>query len=87
VSGSARPAPRRNERAATHDEIARYAYHLFEERGREPGRALDDWLAAERALAPEPPRAPDGGEEPGVGESLADVVEAAREKEARLVTG
>jgi hypothetical protein len=37
----------------THDEIARYAYRLFEERGRVHGHALDDWLAAERALSAE----------------------------------
>jgi hypothetical protein len=39
--------------AVTHEEIARYAYRLFEERGRVPGHALDDWLAAERALSAE----------------------------------
>jgi hypothetical protein len=30
--------------------IARRAYELFEERGREPGRDLDDWFCAEREL-------------------------------------
>jgi hypothetical protein len=30
--------------------IARRAYELFEERGREPGRDLDDWLCAELEL-------------------------------------
>ncbi len=30
--------------------IARRAYALFEERGREPGRDLDDWLGAEHEL-------------------------------------
>jgi hypothetical protein len=35
-------------RAPKHDEIARRAYQLFEERGREPGRELEDWFRAER---------------------------------------
>jgi hypothetical protein len=30
------------------DAIARRAYELFQERGRAPGRELDDWLRAER---------------------------------------
>jgi hypothetical protein len=30
--------------------IARRAYELFEERGREPGREFDDWLRAEHEL-------------------------------------
>jgi hypothetical protein len=30
--------------------IARRAYELFQERGREPGRDLDDWLRAEHEL-------------------------------------
>ena len=30
--------------------ISRRAYELFEERGREGGRALDDWLRAEHEL-------------------------------------
>jgi hypothetical protein len=32
----------------TLDAIARRAYELFEERGREDGRDRDDWLQAER---------------------------------------
>jgi len=34
----------------THDELARRAYQLFEERGREPGRDWEDWFQAEREL-------------------------------------
>jgi len=30
--------------------IAHRAYELFQERGREPGHALDDWLRAEHEL-------------------------------------
>jgi hypothetical protein len=44
-------APPTPARPPSHDEVARYAYRLFEERGRRHGHALDDWLAAERALA------------------------------------
>ena len=35
---------------ATQDAIALRAYELFEERGREPGRDVDDWLRAEHEL-------------------------------------
>lgn len=35
---------------ATHEEIARRAYQLYEARGREHGRAHEDWLAAEAEL-------------------------------------
>ena len=35
---------------ASTDAIAVRAYELFEGRGREPGRDLDDWLRAEREL-------------------------------------
>lgn len=35
---------------AARDAIALRAYELFEERGREPGRDVDDWLRAEREL-------------------------------------
>jgi hypothetical protein len=34
----------------TDDAIARRAYGLYEERGREHGHDLDDWLRAEREL-------------------------------------
>lgn len=45
-------APSSVERASgpTHDEIARRAYQLFEERGRAPGREWEDWFRAEREL-------------------------------------
>ena len=45
-------APRSVERASgpTHDEIARRAYQLFEERNREGGREWEDWFRAEREL-------------------------------------
>ena len=32
------------------EEIAKVAYELFEQRGRTPGRELDDWLEAERVV-------------------------------------
>jgi len=32
------------------DDIAQRAYELYEARGSEPGRDLDDWLQAEREL-------------------------------------
>jgi hypothetical protein len=32
------------------DGVARRAYELYEARGREPGRDVDDWLQAEREL-------------------------------------
>jgi hypothetical protein len=35
---------------APRDAIALRAYELFEERGREPGRDVDDWLRAEHEL-------------------------------------
>ena len=45
--------PRSDETLAdgpTHDEIARRAYQLFEERGSEPGHEWEDWFQAEREL-------------------------------------
>jgi hypothetical protein len=36
--------------AADHECIARRAYELYEQRGRQEGRALEDWLNAERQL-------------------------------------
>jgi hypothetical protein len=35
---------------APDDAIARRAYELFQERGGEPGRDIDDWLHAEHEL-------------------------------------
>lgn len=32
------------------DDIARRAYQRYEERGREPGHEMDDWLEAERDI-------------------------------------
>jgi hypothetical protein len=36
--------------ALPHEEIACRAYEIYQERGSEPGRDLDDWLRAEREL-------------------------------------
>ena len=36
--------------AQAQDWIARRAYALYEQRGRQEGRALDDWLKAERQV-------------------------------------
>lgn len=36
---------------SSRDEIARLAYHFFETHGRQHGRDVDDWLAAEEELA------------------------------------
>ncbi len=33
-----------------HERVARRAYELYEKRGRREGRALEDWLNAERQL-------------------------------------
>ena len=33
-----------------HDRVARHAYELYEQRGQQDGRALEDWLNAERHL-------------------------------------
>jgi len=38
------------EAAPNHDRIARRAYELYDERARQDGRALEDWLNAERQL-------------------------------------
>lgn len=35
----------------THERIARRAYELYEQRGQQEGRALEDWINAERQLA------------------------------------
>lgn len=44
-----------------HDEIARRAYDLFERRGRQHGRDLEDWLQAERELRGMGDQDPNGG--------------------------
>jgi hypothetical protein len=36
--------------AMTDDRVRNRAYELYERRGAEPGRDLDDWLEAEREL-------------------------------------
>jgi sigma54-dependent transcription regulator len=36
---------------AGQDEVARRAYELYQARGQEPGRELDDWLQAEREIS------------------------------------
>ncbi|MGH9421127.1 MAG: DUF2934 domain-containing protein [Thermoanaerobaculia bacterium] len=36
---------------AASDAVAVRAYELFEQRGREPGRDVDDWLRAEHEVA------------------------------------
>ena len=33
-----------------HDHIAHRAYELYEERGKEPGHDMDDWLKAEHEI-------------------------------------
>jgi hypothetical protein len=38
----------------TRDDIAALAYQLYEARGRVDGRAVDDWLEAERRLQANP---------------------------------
>jgi hypothetical protein len=46
-TGSAEPASKGPQ---GQDRIARRAYELYEQRGRQDGRALEDWLNAERQL-------------------------------------
>ena len=43
-------ASNRESADVTHDVIGRRAYELFEGRGQEHGKDLDDWLRAEREL-------------------------------------
>jgi hypothetical protein len=46
------------------ERIARRAYERFEERGREHGRDLEDWLEAERELLGSTPDRYEGDEWP-----------------------
>lgn len=52
TEGPAQPAARSVARLAEaqQDRIAQRAYTLYEQRGRQEGRALEDWLKAERQL-------------------------------------
>ena len=57
VPGSEKTSP--SEQAARRAEVhqglvAQRAYELYEERGRQEGRALEDWLNAERQLLGRP---------------------------------
>jgi len=47
----AAPAGQASNGARTHERIAKRAYELYERRGRQNGRAMEDWLQAERQLA------------------------------------
>ena len=49
-SAPAAPAEAPPRRRLSHDEIARRAYSLYEQRGHTSGRDVDDWLQAERDL-------------------------------------
>ncbi|TKS59774.1 MAG: hypothetical protein EWM72_01959 [Nitrospira sp.] len=44
------PAEQTSKGAWAHDRIARRAYELYDKRGRQEGRGLEDWLNAERQL-------------------------------------
>jgi len=44
------PQSIRERRSPSHDDVARRAYDLFQARGAEDGRDMDDWLRAEREL-------------------------------------
>ena len=44
------PAPSADPLAPTDDEIREYAYHLYLESGRIPGRDLENWFEAEASM-------------------------------------
>jgi hypothetical protein len=46
--------PRHKATTASHDDVARRAYELFQARGSEPGHDLEHWLDAERELSHTP---------------------------------
>ncbi|MBI3264084.1 MAG: DUF2934 domain-containing protein [Acidobacteria bacterium] len=55
--GSVPPPPRiESEWQPTSDEIGRRAYEIYETRGHQHGRDLDDWLQAEDELRKKPER-------------------------------
>jgi hypothetical protein len=43
--------PRSTKHQPTHEEIARRAYQIYQERGGVPGNEFEDWTRAERELA------------------------------------
>ena len=45
-----RAAARAENGSLAYEEIARRAYEIYQARGSEPGRELEDWLQAEREL-------------------------------------
>jgi hypothetical protein len=47
-------SPRNEPTTASHDDVARRAYELFQARGSEPGHDLEHWLDAERELSGTP---------------------------------
>ena len=49
VSRPATPVPSAKN-GQTQDRVAQRAYELYEQRGRQEGRALEDWLNAEQQL-------------------------------------
>jgi hypothetical protein len=53
AAAAPQPQPTAEKVSVSREQIARYAYRLYEERGGEHGHDLDDWLAAERALTAE----------------------------------
>ena len=44
------PAEGRKGGSVSQEEIAKLAYQLYEERGREPGKDAEDWSRAEQIL-------------------------------------
>jgi hypothetical protein len=49
-TASSRRADPAASRPVSQEAIARVAYELYEQRGRQPGRELQDWLEAERIV-------------------------------------
>lgn len=64
--------------APSTEAVARRAYELFEQRGREPGHELEDWLAAEAELAgsTEAPTSSSGSPIREVAEPESDALDA-----------
>ena len=50
LTGESLMAQVTSERGESHSRIARLAYQFYEERGRQDGHDLDDWLRAEGRL-------------------------------------